>query len=306
MRKGTLISFIALALVSVSASAQTSEALPFTRIGADASREAMAGAGSVSSASAAWASYDNAALAAFSGNKLDAAATYNMWAPAKSNMFNGGATLRLGKMIGITAGATLGLGQPYDIYSSTGTKTGSFTPKQTLLNLGVGVKVLPWLSVGANFHSATETIAEKVSHGALSGDFTVMGNFNGIKVATGVVNLGTKVYSQGGGEFNLPTSAKIAAGYEATFADVIGVGAYADADYFIFSGGLGVSAGASVSYNNLACLRAGYHFGNEKCFLPSYASAGLGGQFMGIHLDVAALFGGVMSGTIMVTAGYRF
>lgn len=296
---------IALALVSVTASAQTSDALPFVRTGHSAAREAMAGAGSVSGASAAWASFDNAALSAFGDNTLDAAVSYNNWTPSSGNMFAGGLTYRLGSNFGITAGAYYGLGKEYDIYSNEGVKKGTFTPTQMQFNLGAGLKILPWLSVGVNVHAAMETLAESANYKAFSGDLFLMGQMDNFKFAAGVVSLGTPVKSSTGASYNLPSSVKLAGGYEDSFGG-ISCAVYTDLDYFFLASGFSAAVGAELGWDEIASLRAGYHFASKNTPVPNYFSAGLGGRLLGFSLDAAVLLGGQLSGTVLVTLGYGF
>ena len=295
----------ALALVSVTASAQTSDALPFVRTGHSAAREAMAGAGSVSGACDAWASFDNAALSAFGDKTLDAAVSYTSWAPSSGNLFAGGLTYRLGSKIGITAGAYYGLGKEYDVYSNEGIKKGTFTPTQMQFNLGMGYKLLPWLSLGANVHAATETLAEGASYKAFSGDLFLMGHMDSFKFAAGVVSLGTPVKSSTGTSYNLPSSVTLAGGYEDSFGG-ISCAVYTDLDYFFLASGFSASVGAELGWDEIASLRAGYHFASKNTPLPSYFSAGLGGRLLGFSLDAAVLLGGHLSGTLLVTPAHGF
>lgn len=301
----TLTLLFALALVSVTASAQTSDALPFVRTGHSAAREAMAGAGTVSGACDAWASFDNAALSAFGDKTLDAAVSYSSWAPSSGNLFAGGLTYRLGSKIGITAGAYYGLGKEYDVYSNEGIKKGTFTPTQMQFNLGMGYKLLPWLSLGANVHAATETLAEGASYKAFSGDIFLMGHMDSFKFAAGVVSLGTPVKSSTGASYNLPSSLKLAGGYEDSFGG-ISCAVYTDLDYFFLASGFSAAVGAELGWDEIASLRAGYHFASKNTPVPSYFSAGLGGSLLGFSLDAAVLLGGQLSGTLLVTIGYGF
>lgn len=305
MFRQKLTLLIALALVSVTASAQTSDALPFVRTGHSAAREAMAGAGSVSGASAAWASFDNAALSAFGDNTLDAAVSYNNWTPSSGNMFAGGLTYRLGSNFGITAGAYYGLGKEYDIYSNEGVKKGTFTPTQMQFNLGAGLKILPWLSVGVNVHAAMETLAESANYKAFIGDLFLMGRMDNFKFAAGVVSLGTPVKSSTGASYNLPSSVKLAGGYEDSFGG-ISCAVYTDLDYFFLASGFSAAVGAELGWDEIASLRAGYHFASKNTPVPNYFSAGLGGRLLGFSLDAAVLLGGQLSGTVLVTLGYGF
>ena len=298
---------IALALVSAKVSAQTSEALPFIRIGHDASREAMAGAGSLSGASAAWASYDNAALSVVGDSRLSVAAGYQRWAPDGSNYINAGASYKIGERIGFSAGASYGAGTPYDVYSSTGAKNGSFTPNQYLLNIGAGVKILPFLSAGVNLHSASQALAEGHSHGTIFGDLFVMGNFGGFKAGLGILSVGTPVYSESGDKFNIPSSTRLAAAYEGVVGSVFAYGAYLDADYYLFSSSINAAAGIKLEYNSLIHIMAGYNYGSANAVIPSHASVGIGASFAGIALDAAYLLASeTLGGSLMVGLSSSF
>lgn len=298
---------LALALIPLGVSAQTSEALPFVRIGHDASREAMAGAGSLSGASAAWASFENAALSVGGSDRFNFAAGYQNWAPTGGGFINVGGSAKLGRRIGVTAGASYGIGQAYDVYNSAGVKSGSFTPSNYLLNFGVGVKILPFLSAGVNVHSVKETIAEEVSHGSISGDVFVMGDFDGFKAGLGLLSLGTPVYSASGDTFHLPASARLAAAYEGEAGDSFGYGAFVDADYFIYSGAYKAALSARVEYRELVHVMAGYSYASAGSIIPSHASVGLGARFAGVSLDIAYLLASeTLGGSLLIGLGYSF
>ena len=220
-------------------------------------------------------------------------------------MFAGGLTYRLGSKVGITAGAYYGLGKEYDVYSNEGIKKGTFTPTQMQFNLGMGYKLLPWLSLGANVHAATETLAEGASYKAFSGDLFLMGHMDSFKFAAGVVSLGTPVKSSTGTSYNLPSSVKLAGGYEDSFGG-ISCAVYTDLDYFFLASGFSAAVGAELGWDEIASLRAGYHFASKNTPLPNYFSAGLGGRLLGFSLDAAVLLGGQLSGTVLVTLGYGF
>lgn len=300
-----LISF-AVVLVPVWASAQSGEALGFTRINQDAGRAGMAGAGSVSASSALWASYENPTAALAADSKVLAGVGLNLWAPSGTTYYSAAATSMLSDNLVLTAGFTFGNGKAYDVYSSTGQKTGTFTPSEYLVNVGAAYQLLPFLSFGANVHYAGQTLAEKQSYGAFSADVFAGVEFGNLKVAAGVASLGSKVKSASGVEYPLPASVKIAAGYEGCSLGILSYGAYADADYYLYSGGFGMSLGASLGYSDLVALKAGYHFATDKAIIPSYASIGLGGSIMGISIDLACLLGGPLSGTFLLGVGYKF
>lgn len=305
MKLNRIYTLVALAMVSVSAAAQTSEAVPFVRIGHNAAREAMAGAGIVSDSYAAWAAFENPAAAVFTGSKSSSAASFQSWAPNGFTELSFGEGFKPFDKLIVSVGVNYGLGKEMDMYDESGKKSGTFTPNHMVASLGAGYLITPAISVGANLHYAAEKLTEKVSYGVASADVFVQYNANGLKGALGVSSLGSGVISNKGIVYHLPTSAKLGLGYEGN-SGALNFGAYADLDYFIYSGGIGASVGADVCFKDMLSVRAGYHYGNQACLFPSYASFGLGAKFSGITLDVAYLLGGVMSGTLALTLGYAF
>lgn len=305
MKLNRLYTVIAFALVSVSSVAQTSEALPFMRIGHNAAREAMAGAGIVSGSYSAWAAFENPAAAVFTTAKSSTAATFQSWALTGFTELAAGEGFKITDRIIVSLGVNYGLGKEMDMFDATGKKTGTFTPDHLNASLGAGLKITSSLSAGANVHYVSESIADDISYGLVSADVFVQYSSNGLKGALGVSSLGSGVSSGKGYIYNLPTSAKLGFGYEGN-AGIVSYGAYADLDYFIYSGGVGASLGADVCLMDMVSVRAGYHYGNADCVFPSYASLGLGAKFSGISIDAAYLMGGVLSGTLALTLGYAF
>lgn len=304
--KKQILSFAVVLMPLFGASAQSSEALGFVRIHQNAARAALAGAGSVSERSSAWASFENPTARPYYADRFSVAAGFNSWAPSKSTYYAVAGAWKATDKLAINAGFLYGNGQAYDVYSSTGKKSGTFTPSSMLLNAGVAYEIVSDFYLGVNVHRASETLAEGHSYSAFSADVMGAYEFSGMKVAAGVVSIGQKVKSASGTEFSLPSSAKLAFGYEGCSLGILAYGAYLDADYFLSSKSVGASVGASVGYSDLVCLRAGYHYGSDKCVIPSYASVGLGASFYGLSLDFAYLMGGQISGTLMLGLGYRF
>ncbi len=298
---------LTLALVPLfGASAQSSEALGFGRICQDAFNQGLAGAGLVSAYTAAFSSMSNPTAALDSPYVLNSALSYNKWAASGTSYGSAGLAYRFGEKFSLSAGAIYGRGASQDVYNADGAKTGTFAPSQFYFSVGGAYRVLPVLSLGVNIHYLSETLTDDYTYGAVSTDIVAATEFSGLKIAVGVESVGGKVKSYSGAEFSLPSSAKLAAGYEGCSLGILSYGAYFDSDYYFASKGLGASVGALVGYQDLFSLRAGYHYGSEKCLMPSYASVGLGGGYQGLTLNFAYLFGGEIAGTLMVGLGYSF
>lgn len=299
------IAALVVALMPVAASAQ-SEALSFIRIHQDASRGALAGAGSLSSDAALSASFDAPTAALLGEENFGASVSFNSWAPSGHTYYSPNFLWRVSDRFALTLGGTYGVGKKYDVYTDTGKADGTYTPSQYVLGLGLAYNVYEGLSLGANVHFAGENLAPEHGYSGISADIAAEYRLSGFAASLGVVSLGTKVKSASGREFNLPTSARAAFAFEGCSLGILAYGLYADADYYLYSSSFGASVGAKVGYGDLACLKGGYHYGSSSCVIPSYGSVGFGGKFSGLSLDFAYLFGGQISGTLMLTAGYRF
>lgn len=300
------IYLLCFALMPLLASAQSNVALPVLRYTQDPARAAMAGAGIVSSSSAAWSAFENAAAALDSQSDFNLAASYTAWKASGFSYLNAAGAWKIFPVLSLSLGLSCGNAASYDIVSAEGITSGQFTPTELLLNAGVGVRILPELSFALNVHRASQNLAPMASYSAFSADALLQGNYLGFKFAAGIMSLGSKVKSASGALFDIPSSAKFALGYEKLSFGSISADIYADADYFFGNAGIGVSAGASFSWNDTAFVRGGYHFANKNCVLPSYASFGIGAKYFGISLDLACLIGGQMGGTLQLALGYKF
>lgn len=298
---------LVLTLVSLfGASAQSGEALAFGRISQDAFNQGLAGAGFTSVSSAAFSSMANPVAPLDSPDRFHCALSYNKWAASGTSYGAAGLAYKLSGKFSVSAGAVYGSGALQNVYGSDGALTGTFAPIQSSLSAGAAYRLFSVLSVGVNVHHLSETLSEEYTYDAVCADLVGAVDFSGLKVVMGAMSLGGKVKSASGAEFSLPGSAKLALGYEGKSLGILSYGAYFDSDYYFASQGFGASVGAAAGYQNLFSLRAGYHYGSEKCLMPSYAAVGLGGGFKGCRLDLTYLFGGQLSGTLMMSVGYGF
>ena len=70
-----------------------------------------------------------------------------------------------------------------------------------------------------------------------------------------------------------------------------------------------VGIGGEYIFKQMIAFRAGYHYGDETKYIPSYASLGLGFNFFGFNLNGAYLIASKdspMKNTLMVTLGWGF
>lgn len=297
---------LALLAVSFTAGAQ---ALPFTAADYDPVVMAKGGAFMTETSTSAYAAFGNPAAAVFADDRIDAAVGYTMWQPGgvSSNIITVGGTARLLNKLSLSVGASYGANTPYDIIDAAGNATGTFSPSDLQLNAGAAMKVLPFLSVGANIGYASSTLAEGSSYGAFNADVFAMAKLGGLKASAGIKSVGSKVKSASGASFALPMAAAAGVGYGAEFGEKNRVDVNVDAEYYM-DGGVAVAGGASYTFGKLATVRAGYRHGGNTV-LPSYASVGAGVSLLGVHLDLAYLVGvnsSPMANTLCISAGWAF
>ena len=133
--------------------AQGTDALPFIRIDRNPVTSAMAGAGSASDGAAAYAAFSNASILPLAGGRGDAAVSYQSWMPSalsKSTNFQGGASFKVAPRVAVALGYAHQLGTAYEAFDNTGLSTGTFTPKDHLAALGVGIGLGERLAVGGD------------------------------------------------------------------------------------------------------------------------------------------------------------
>lgn len=251
----------------------------------------------------------NSAALPFSECKADVSAAYAPWAPSSNgNKFiNLGAGFNFNQRWGISAAGSYGMGPSYEIVDDYGTSQGQFRTSNMLFAVGVGCKITDFLSLGANFKLASEKLSPDGAKSAFNADVFVLGRVSGVNITAGVSTLGPKVTAASGESFSLPASALLGVYYPWKIAAAHVLGVSADGNYY-FKGGINAAAGVQYCWNDLLSVRAGYHFGNDKAPIGSYASLGLGVRiFKGLHLDAAYLLGNdTLKNTFSAGLGYRF
>ncbi len=290
------ISYIAGALMFLLPMTAGAQALPFTVTDTDPVVLAKGGAGLTETGSVSYAAFTNAAAIPFSESALDASAGYVMWQPsaAAGNVISAGAAYNLNDTFGFAAGLYYGLNgrnMPMDVHAA----------------VGVSYRFLDFMSAGVNFGYASSILPGGQAYDTFAGDAFIMAKFYGVKVTAGVSNVLGSIESAGGSKFCIPGSVAVGAGYGTSFAEKHAVEANVDFDYF-FDGWIAASVGAEYTFNNMVSGRVGYRYGGESP-VPSYASVGVGGKFMGFKLDVAYLIAGSdspMRNTLAVGLGYSF
>ena len=242
------------------------------------------------------------------GNAWGAAGAF-VFAPADEDLrmtgFGASAGTRIGNSLGIGVsfmqeGGTsyewdgAGGGGPYtqERHRIIGVEAGYATGRFVLDGL---VKVLqqnfesnePWTGIAAADFMALMSIRKSFS------------------VMTGVENLGfSKVMSDSGESFSIPTSLLAGAGYVYSTGSMEIEGRLAARAWLY--GAYAVSGGAGLFYKGMAGIRAGFNHGSDTP-VPDFFSFGAGARFGRFRLDAAYLLGKEMAdGSVSLMAKITF
>lgn len=260
----------------------------------------------VASSSPAWASFSAPSSVSLSEKKLDVQIAGQQWAPdgVKSTNFAAGVSYRFGKL-GIGAGFAMNAGEKYSLVPVPGQVSGTFTPKDMQIGVSASYAFLDFLSVGVNVKYLNSKVSEYDNYEGVSADVTGTAAFGNFRVSLGVSDVGSSVKSVSGEKFRGPSSAVAGGAWSDRFGKN-GLGAAVDLNAY-FSGSFTAAAGVQYDYSDMVFVRAGYHYGADDAFLPSFATAGIGVKFFGVNIDAAYLFGNdFLKNTITVGLGYSF
>lgn len=263
----------ALACVTMSYAQEQQEALGFLRKQRDPA--ALSGG-----AAAGW---SNPSLASFGEKKIEAAFSYASWAAAPSSDLSMAASYRLNPRFVIVADLSVDMGEKYDIYNKLGKVTDTFTPKDLIGGVGASFLLKDNLSLGATVKYASSRLAPEASYGSVAADVFVTGRVGGLTGTAGVSSLGPGVESSDGTKYPLPTSGSFGFGYTGDFGEKLRTEVWLTSDVY-FSGAVAAGFGASICYDSLLTLRAGYNNGGES-IIPSYTTVGGGVHFSSFSID---------------------
>lgn len=295
MRK--IITVLSLLAVLVPASAQS---LGFLLLSGDAATSAMAGIGTAT-ASSAYAPDVNMAAAALSQGKMDVGAGYTLWSPSfsKNSIISAAGYFKAGKKLAIGADFKLFSIPAYDITTAEGRVTGTYSPKEMALGVGVSYEIVKGLAAGVHVKFASSSMADNAKGSAFGADITLQYQNNGLRAGLAADNLGSKV-KYGDNAYSMPMRLRAGASYT-----IVGITAAAEAQ--MVSGAFMGAIGAQYNLKDILFVRAGYHLGSDKAPLPSYLSLGLGAKFAGVHIDVCYITANqALANSLAVSLGYAF
>ena len=282
--------------------AQGTEALPFTRIGLDPERSALAGAGASFVQNGAYTAFYGASALPQCQQTLDAAVSYRLWAPAgaKTNLVNAAVAYKPMERLGFSVG--------YSFQGGQALASGD-VPKAHLVALGVGFGITKRVSVGVNARYALQKLTAEHAYRGFSGDVFV--NWRPLDIlglSAGVAHLGNAIRSQMGDVYSQPSHGRLGVDWTQAWgtAKKHETRLLADGEFY-FSGNMALSIGAQYAWNQLLFVRAGYRLASEKCVIPSHLSLGLGVHWKGFRLDVSWLTASkVLNNTLAAGIGYSF
>lgn len=307
MKRILSVMLLALALPVPALWAQGADALPFTRIERDPANAALAGAGTAYAGNAAYKAFSDAALLSFYEGTLDAAVSYQRWAPASAlnNNVQAGFAYKVVPALTLSAGYSLMIGQPYQGTGAYGQPTGTLQPLSHVIALGLGWRVAPTWSVGVNLRYAIEK-ADGLRSG-FSGDISAAWQpLASLRVMAGVSTLGTVLASEDGSKYSQPASGRLGVDWAIGLASNHTLDVMANADVF-FTGAWGVALGVQYDWKKMVFVRCGYRLASNRCVIPSHLGVGAGVHLGRFRLDVSYLTASpALGNTLSAGLGYSF
>lgn len=310
MKIKSILMTAAVSAVSFSLHGQTAS-LPLD-VNPDPVSLGMAGTGTVMQATP-FAMWNNIAASALDDEKFQIGAAYSLWQPSATadNVVAVAGYGRVAKFMTVSAGVKYFGHSPYDVTdAATGLVTGTFTPVDLEAGIGLGFRILPILSLGANVSYVHSDIGGPQKGGAVSADFGALLDLKFMRIGVTVDNIGSKI-SYGGPQYALPSNARLGLG---TIQKLGGKNELA----VNLEGGLTLSqtsffagVAAQYVYNDFFRVSAGYHYGDAaKQYFGSYATIGVGIKIIGISVNAAYLIAtdkeSVIGNTFSVGLGYAF
>ncbi len=296
----SLISILAISLFSanvLSAQTENQTVMPLLNVSPDAQAMSMAGAG-VTMYSTAYSIWNNTAAAALSEERLNVGVSYGMWTPgsANTNMIAAAGYGRLSKMFTISAGIRTNVFASQPGYDINGNPTGDFSPYDLQATVGLGIRVLPILSLGVNVNYEMSSLGKDFTGNAFSADIAALLDLKFLRVGLTASNFGTKIqYAETASAYNLPANIKLGVGTTQRFGDEDkhAITASLQGGALIYTGDIFGEVGVEYMYNKLFRVAAGYHYGNNTSLysVPSYASIGLGVNLWGVGINATYLIG---------------
>lgn len=209
----------------------------------------------------------------------------------------------------------------YPKLEGMGEETSRVHPKEMAVEAGYAYEVIRNLSVSATFkylYSDMGKVGNSDGAGSVAFDLGVwykqeINNWEGGNWSVGarVSNLGPKIKYLTSKEA-LPATVKVGGATDLPFSPMHRLILTADVGYRLAPKDVQafhVGAGAEYTWMEHFMLRGGYHYGDKDKGDNSYATAGAGVRYKGVHLDFAWLFADKdypVANTFWLSLGYSF
>lgn len=297
-------------VVAVSAPSLLAQAGSFVDVNPDSRSMGMANS-SIAVEPSAFAMWNNTSALVLSPKKFSAGASYTMWQPGASNnnVIAVAANGRLGKFVSLSAGVKYFSYSSFELMDDKGVSLGQYTPKEMTAGIGIGVRILPILSLSANVNYVLSDLGAPKKGNAVTTDYGATLDLKVVRIGISANNIGSKLNYGGEKSYALPANMKVGVGTVQNFAkNQISVNLQGGMTFE--HKGIFASLGAEYMYNNLIAVRAGYHYGDKTKVTPSYASVGLGVRFIGIDINafylIATGSSSPMKNTFGASLSYAF
>ena len=286
----------AAAAVLLSSAAAQAQTASFLDVNPDPVAMSMAGTGTVMEATP-FAMWNNIAATALDDRTLQVGAAYSLWQPSYTSNHVAAVTGygRVARFMTVSASVKYFSHKPYDVTDGvTGAVTGSFTPMDLQAGVGLGFRILPILSLGANVNYVYSDIGGPKKGGAVSADFGALLDLRFLRVGLTFANIGSKLDYGGAAAYGLPANVKLGVGTIQRFGpeDKHAVAVTSESGMVFEQKAFFTGLSAQYEYNDFVRVGLGYHYGNQdKQVTGSYASFGAGIKFLGISVNAAYILG---------------
>lgn len=307
--KRLYIYIVAIFLVGISINCANGQTAGFLDVNPDARVMGMANTGVVANATA-YSIWNNGASALFSDKKMEVSAGYTSWQPDYSGntLISAAGYGKVSERINIVAGVKYFTHKDYDIIDDSGNSNGTFKPKEFAVGVGLGLKIIPILSASINVNYISSDMGTPKKGNAVAADLGLMLKLKYINVGLTAANIGSKVDYGGIDKYKLPANIKLGVG--TSLGDEVNkVNLQLQGCMTLQESTFALSVGGEYIFKGILSARAGYHYGDEKKYIPSYASVGLGVNLFGFSINGSYLIAGSDSpikNSLMATLAWGF
>lgn len=250
-------------------------------------RSLSLGSTGASSTATAYSIFNNVASTALSNDVTNVGVNYMYWQPSAIQT----QSAALSGFFKPMENLSVALGVRYNMQSSQeeigiSGVSGSFTPFDFAIDLGVAYRLFDGFSAGVNLRYIGSTIYKDMKS-AFAADVHFMYQIEKANIGLTVNNMGTKL-----NDTYQPMNVKLGASYEVlnsgqhSLMPIVQIGyIFAPKDLSSITAAIGLE----YSFDSKYYVRAGYTYADKTKFMPDHASIGVGVKVVGITIDAAYL-----------------